>query len=152
MSNPDPDIPTIFALFNEVGIINQLSSRLLETRLPDGFLVSHFAVLNHLTRLGDGRTPLSIAQALQVPKTSMTHTLKGLHTAGLITFEPNPKDSRSKLVHLTDQGRAFRDQAIAALGPDLVQMAQRIDTARVAAALPLLTEIREYLDKARETE
>lgn len=149
MSRPEQDIPTLFVLFNEIGIINQLSSRLFETCLPDGFLVSHFAVLNHLTRLGDGRTPLSIAQALQVPKTSMTHTLKGLHKAGLIAFEPNPGDSRSKCVMLTGKGRAFRADAISALGPDLTQMAQRIDVSRVAEALPLLTEVREYLDKAR---
>ncbi|MBO9452838.1 MarR family transcriptional regulator [Tropicibacter sp. R16_0] len=152
MSKPEQDIPTIFTLFNEIGIISQLSSRLFETRLPDGFLVSHFAVLNHLTRLGDGRTPLSIAQALQVPKTSMTHTLKGLHKAGLIAFEPNPKDSRSKCVMLTDQGRAFRENAIAALGPDMAQMAQRINVSQIADALPMLIEVREYLDKAREAE
>ncbi len=80
-----------FTLFNEVGIIGQLSGSLFERRLPDGFLVSHFSVLNHLVRLGEGKTPLDLARAFQVPKTTMTHTLAGLEGAGLIRFAPNPR-------------------------------------------------------------
>jgi hypothetical protein len=48
----------LFAFFNEVSIIGQLSGSLFERRLPHGFLVSHFGVLNHLARMGDGKTPL----------------------------------------------------------------------------------------------
>lgn len=150
MPKPEQTIPTIFRFFNEVGIINQLSSRMFETRLPDGFLVSHFTVLNHLTRLGDGRTPMDIATALQVPKTSLTHTLSGLSKAGLITLEPNPKDARSKCVMLTDAGRQFREDAIAALGPDIMDVAEHFPPERIAEALPLLEEIRVFLDKRRD--
>jgi DNA-binding MarR family transcriptional regulator len=49
----------------------------------------------------------------------MTHTLAGLDRAGLIRFAPNPKDGRSKCVMLTEGGRAFRDEAIVRMGPDL---------------------------------
>lgn len=150
MPKPEQTIPILFRFFNEVGIINQLSSRLFETRLPDGFLVSHFTVLNHLTRLGDGRTPMDIATALQVPKTSLTHTLSGLNKAGLITLEPNPKDARSKCVMLTEAGRKFREDAIAALGPDLMDVAEHVPPDRIAEALPLLEEIRAFLDKRRD--
>jgi DNA-binding MarR family transcriptional regulator len=150
LPKPEQTIPILFRFFNEVGIINQLSSRLFETRLPDGFLVSHFTVLNHLTRLGDGRTPMDIATALQVPKTSLTHTLSGLNKAGLITLEPNPKDARSKCVMLTEAGRKFREDAIAALGPDLMDVAEHVPPDRIAEALPLLEEIRAFLDKRRD--
>jgi len=151
LPDPEQNIGTIFRLFNEIGIISQLSSRLLERHLPGGFLVSHFTVINHLTRVGDGRTPLSIANALQVPKTTMTHTLSGLHKAELISFEPNPKDSRSKLVALTDKGRSFRDEAIAMLGPDMVKMAQTLPVAQISEILPILEEVRIYLDRERDT-
>jgi DNA-binding MarR family transcriptional regulator len=124
LSKPDPDPASYFALFNEIAIIAQLSGSLLERRLPDGFLVSHFAVLNHLTRLGDGRTPLQIARAFQVPKTTMTHTLQGLEKAGLIAFAPNPRDGRSKCVTLTDAGRGFHEASINALGPDIARIAR----------------------------
>ena len=140
----------LFAFFNEVAIIGQLAGSLFERRLPDGFLVSHFAVLNHLARLGDGKTPLALARAFQVPKTTMTHTLAGLDKAGLVRFAPNPKDGRSKCVMLTDPGRAFRDAAIARLAPDLEAIARDIPPARVAAILPLLAEMRAWLDRERD--
>lgn len=147
---PDDDLKLFFALFNEIGILNQLSTTLFQQRLPDGMLVSHFAVVNHLTRLGDGRTPLDIARAFQVPKTTMTHTLAGLDKAGFIETRPNPSDGRSKLVHLTEAGRRFRTEAIAALAPDIVDLAQIFPSDRVAAALPHLTALREILDRRRD--
>ena len=82
MPKPEQTIPTIFRFFNEVGIINQLSSRLFETRLPDGFLVSHFTVLNHLPRLGHRPTPMDIPTALQVPTTPLTHPLSSPRKTG----------------------------------------------------------------------
>lgn len=150
LSKADDQSTLFFAFFNEVAIISQLSGRLLEAKLPKGFLVSHFAVLNHLARLGDGRTPLAIARAFQVPKATMTHTLTGLAEAGLIRMEPNPDDGRSKRVMLTEEGRRFREEAIARLKPTLIRMAQAVDSRAVAGALPLLSEMRSYLDKSRE--
>ena len=150
MSKAEDKSALYFAFFNEVAIISQLSGRLLESKLPDGFLVSHFGVLNHLVKLGDGRTPLAIAKAFQVPKATMTHTLAGLADQGLVRLVPNPEDGRSKRVMLTDKGRRYRDQAIARLKPDFERMAQHIDARAIAAALPLLAEMRSYLDEARE--
>lgn len=106
-------------------------------------------MLNHLVRLGDGKTPL--ARAFQAPKTTMTRTPAGLDTAGLIRFAPNPKDGRSKCVMLTDAGWAFRDQAIARLAPDLGALAGVVPPDRLAAALPLLAKVRAWLDHARDT-
>jgi DNA-binding MarR family transcriptional regulator len=152
LSGPDSDTAVLFSFFNEIGIISQLSGSLFERRLPAGFLVSHFAVLNHLARLGDGKTPLALARAFQVPKTTMTHTLAGLDKAGLIRFAPNPRDGRSKCVLLTEAGRAFRDEAIARLAPDLEAIARAFPADRVAAALPLLAEIRAWLDRERDSQ
>jgi DNA-binding MarR family transcriptional regulator len=149
LSGPENETAVLFAFFNEVAIIGQLSGSLFERRLPEGFLVSHFGVLNHLSRLGDGKTPLDLARAFQVPKTTMTHTLAGLEKAGLVRFAPNPKDGRSKCVMLTEAGRAFRDEAIARIGPDLDAIARAIPPGRVAAVLPLLAEMRAWLDRER---
>jgi len=84
----------MFELLNEVGIIAQLSRTLMESRLDDGLTIHHFTALNHLVRLGDGKTPMDLARAFQVPKTSMSHTLAGLEKRGLIRMEPNPDDGR----------------------------------------------------------
>lgn len=148
----DRDTSPYFALLNEIGIIAQLSRALIETRMPPGMLLPHFSVLNHLIRVRDGGTPLDLARAFQVPKTSMTHTLAGLQERGLIRMEPNPRDGRSKQVWITEEGRAFRDGTIAALQPDLARMAGAVDAERAAAALPFLQDLRRHLDAARDPE
>ncbi|AOG10180.1 MULTISPECIES: MarR family winged helix-turn-helix transcriptional regulator [Rhizobium/Agrobacterium group] len=143
-------MPDYFRLFNEIGIIGQLSRSLLEARLPPGFVAAQFYVLNHLVRVGDGRTPLAIASAFQVPKTSMTHSLAVLEQAGLIEIRKNPGDGRSKLVHITDAGRKFRQDAIDALAPDLKRIAAAVPPDHVARLLPDLEVLRKFLDTDRD--
>ena len=113
--NPAP----IFEFFNEIGIISQLSSALFSRTMPHGVHVAHFSILNHMVRLGDGRTPVQLASAFQLTKATMTHSLGVLEKAGFVRIEPNPQDGRSKLVHLTAEGRAFREEAIQSVRPGL---------------------------------
>ena len=143
---PDHKHAPLFGLFNEIGIIEQLSRASLEARLPKGLIAPHFTVLNHLVRLGDGRAPIDMARAFQVPKTTLTHTLKGLEGQGLIEMRPNPDDGRSKLVYLTPSGRVLRDQTIAALGPDFDRIAAALDIQALAQIIPVLRELRIFLD------
>ncbi len=138
-----------FRLFNEIGIVEQLSRALLEARLPHGLTRPHFTVCNHLIRVKDGQTPLDLARAFQVPKTTMTHTLSGLEKHGLVELRPNPEDGRSKRVWLTPAGRAFRDKAIADLGPVFDDLAGGVDPGRLQAILPALEELRVFLDAYR---
>lgn len=139
-----------FRLFNEIAIIEQLSRAMLERALPDGMIQPHFGVLNHLVRVADGRTPLELARAFQVPKTTMTHTLAGLVARGLVAERPNPGDGRSKRIWLTPAGRAFRDEVIADLGPVLAPLAAGFAPGRAAALLPDLEALRRVLDAARD--
>lgn len=148
---PETALSDYFRLFNEIGIIGQLSRTLLEARLPPGFVMAQFTVLNHLVRMGDGRTPLAIAQAFQVPKNSMTHSLAVLEREGLIALRPNPQDGRSKLVYLTDAGRVFRDDVIAAFAPDVARIAAAFPPELVARLLPDLERLRKVLDADRDT-
>lgn len=147
---PDPHLMPYFELFNEIGILEQLSRAMFQARLPAGLLVAHFTVLNHLVRVADGRTPMQLATAFQVPKTTMTHTLSGLAQRGLVELRPNPRDGRSKRAWLTEAGRAFREAAIAALAPDIAGIAAAIPEAEVAAVLPHLRRMREHLDARRD--
>ncbi|WP_299555918.1 MarR family transcriptional regulator [uncultured Tateyamaria sp.] len=148
MHDTDPSV--FFEVFNEIGIIEQLSRAILEARLPHGLIAPHFSVLNHLIRVSDGRTPMEMARAFQVPKTSMTHTLKGLEAHGLVETRPNPEDGRSKRVWLTQAGRDLRAEVIAALGPDFAKLAQEFDVARLVEIRPVLSDLRAYLDAARD--
>lgn len=149
---PDDATPLYFELFNEIKILGQLSSALLAARLPEGLLPAHFSVLSHLVRVRDGQTPLALARAFQVPKTTMTHTLSGLARHGLVEMGPNPGDGRSKRVWLTARGRALRDAALAALGPDIAALAARFGPERVRAALPELRALRAIMDRMRDGE
>ncbi len=141
----------LFRVFNEIGILEQLSRAFLEARLPDGLIAPHFGVVNSLIRVGDGRTPLELARAFQVPKTTMTHTLAGLVKHGYVEMRPNPDDGRSKRVWLTEAGRAFRDDAIANLGPLFGEVGEVIEPEKLEAIIPVLEELRVYLDERRNT-
>jgi DNA-binding MarR family transcriptional regulator len=147
---PDQTLPIYFQFFTEIGIIDQLARARMEARLPPGLIQPHFTVINHLIRVQDGRTPLELARAFQVAKTTMTHTLAGLEKHGLVETRPNPDDGRSKRVFLTDKGRAFRDATVADLAQGFAPLMARFDAAQIAAVLPFLTEIRKFLDENRD--
>ncbi len=139
-----------FALIYEVGIINQIGTAFLEARLPRDLLVSHFGVVSHLIRVCDGATPMELARAFQVAKTTMTHTLAGLEKHGFVEMRPNPGDKRSKQVWLTTAGQQFRDEALAQLAPLFEVLAERFSSKRVAAMLPELAEFRSVVDHLRD--
>lgn len=147
---PDDHARLYFELFNEIGIIEQLSRTMLEARLPEGLIAPHFTVLNHLVRVGDGRSPMDMARAFQVPKTSLTHTLKVLEARGLVEVRPNPEDGRSKLVWITQAGQRLRSETITALAPDFAALADAFEPGQVAGVLPALRALRVCLDAARD--
>lgn len=147
---PDGTAQRWFALFNDIAILAQLSGALMEARLPPGFLVSHYGVLSHLSRVKDGRTPLDLARAFQVPKTTMTHTLAGLEKAGLVRVAPNPADGRSKCVWLTEEGRSFLTRAVAALAPDMAALEAAHPLATLGEAPEALAHLRTVMDKMRD--
>ena len=147
---PDDRSALYFSLFLEAGIINQIGTAFLQARLPKGLLVSHFGVVSHLTRVRDGVTPLELARAFQVPKTTMTHTLAGLEKHGLVEMRPNPDDKRSKRVWLTEAGARFLEDAIAGMGPLFDELERRFPPDQVRETLPHLTAFREVVDRLRD--
>lgn len=145
------DLAAAFAVFTEVGIISQLSATLLEARLPKGMVAAQFGVLNHLSSRPDGATPLQLARAFQVPKTSMTHSLAVLEREGLVVMVPNPDDGRSKIVRITPAGTRFRSGVIAALAPDTMTALAGVSPDMLDRLLPMLRQLRMKLDAARDT-
>ncbi|WP_421855526.1 MarR family winged helix-turn-helix transcriptional regulator [Oricola sp.] len=146
----DNDIASVFGFFTEIGIIAQLSQAMLAKALPDGVHPAHFAIVNHMVRLGDGCTPQQLASAHQVTKGTMTHSLGVLSRHGFVRIEPHPTDGRSKIVYLTDSGRAFREQAIGSVSAMFGQVLDDDHHALMRQAMRSLHEIRVLLDKNRE--
>lgn len=142
--------PLLFRFLNEVGIIQQLARAKLESVLPDDLKMSQFIMLNHLVRLGDNWSPVRLANSFQVTKGAITNTLQRLETRGLVTVVSDPSDGRGKLVRLTAAGRNMREQCLHNIGPLLVDLEQNIGEKRFATALPVLEEVRKYLDDHRD--
>ena len=149
MTQHDDTSTEVFGFFTEIGIINQLSTAMLAKSLPDGVHPSHFSILNHLARLGDGRPPVRIASAMQVTKNTMTHSLKVLEDRGFIEVRPDPNDGRGKLVFLTSHGRSFREQAIAEVGAMFGRIIGPEQLVQTRQAQPDLALLRKHLDDNR---
>jgi len=140
----------LFGFFNEIGIVSQLASAMLQRLLPDGVHVAHFAIINHMVRLGDDRTPQHLASAMQVTKATMTHSLKVLELRGFISVGPDPSDGRGKRVILTAQGRAFQEDAIAKLDEGLGPIAPQLLAFATPETTASLRGVRQILDRTRD--
>ena len=58
-------------------------------------------------------------------------------------------DGRSKLVYLTEAGSALRNETIVSMGPEFERMATGFDLDRLTEVLPVLTDLRVFMDKDR---
>lgn len=141
--------PVLFRFFTEIGIIEQLARAKIEGVLPEGIKISQFAVLNHLARLQGKWSPARLASAFQVTKAAMTNTLQRLESRKLIKIEDDPNDGRAKLVSLSKAGQTMRNNCLENIGPVLAELEVEIGLQKISTALPVLEEVREYLDEHR---
>ncbi|MEM6619568.1 MAG: MarR family transcriptional regulator [Pseudomonadota bacterium] len=144
------EVQMFYRFFTEIGIIHQLGRAVIEARFPSDITTTHFGVLGHLMRRPDGQTPLDLATAFQVPKTTMTHMIKVLVRHGYVEVTPHPEDGRSKLVRTTEAGKAFISESMVAMAPEFGTLVDRIGADAVEALLPGLARIRETMDAMRD--
>ena len=148
MSESDPN-RLVFTLFNEIGIINQLSTARFARVLAPDLNPSEFGVLNHFARLGDGKTPTYLAKAFQMTKPSMTAILAKLERKGYVSITGSQEDRRRKIVTLTEAGRSARDRGIEAMAPLAAIVLESQDISSLQGLLPQLQALREFLDQER---
>ncbi len=145
------DDPLAFEFFNEIGIIDQLTSAMLTNVLPDGMTKAQFTVLNHFVRLGiTEKSPADLASSFQVRRPTITSTLARMETAGLVAIRPDPKDGRAKLVSLTAAGREMRERCIRALAGLIPPIASIVTDDEMLALIPTLRKVRAGLDALRD--
>ena len=135
--------------FTEIGIIDQLASNRLQRALPEGVSLAQFGVMTHFVRRGGQQTPASLADAFQVTRGAMTNTLHRLEAHGYVLVSPDEKDGRSKQVCLTPKGEAAYHAIAAALAPLNADLAAAFPAARLLEAMPVLVELRQWLDDHR---
>lgn len=148
MSDSNP-AGLIFSLFNEIGIINQLSTARFAKVLAPDLNPSEFGVLNHFVRLGDAKSPSYLAKAFQMTKPSMTAILGKLERKRYVEIVGSVEDRRRKIVTLTDAGRAARDRGIASMAPLAAIIMEHQDLGELEKILPTLQALREFLDAER---
>ncbi|WP_407654553.1 MarR family winged helix-turn-helix transcriptional regulator [Bradyrhizobium prioriisuperbiae] len=74
---------------------------------PSGLTIGQYAILAEIALCPKDESPTltSLAQALVMDRTALSHTLKPLERDGLVRIGRDPRDRRAKLVHLTARGR-----------------------------------------------
>lgn len=133
-------------LFGELFMADQLARNRISKVLPRGMELSHFAVLNHLSRSGDERSPAQLARAFHVTRGAMTNTLSKLEWAGHVHIRPDWDDARRKFVSISPSGRAARDAAVQAVAPLIAEFVTDLGAERVRAFMPVLRELRTRLE------
>ncbi len=125
---------------------DQLARNRISKVLPRGMELSHFAVLNHLARVSDERSPAQLARAFHVTRGAMTNTLSKLEWAGHVHIRPDWDDARRKFVAISPSGRSARDAAVQAVAPLIAEFVTDLGAERVRAFMPVLRELRTRLE------
>lgn len=133
-------------LFGELFMADQLARNRISKALPRGMELSHFAVLNHLARINDERSPAQLARAFHVTRGAMTNTLSKLEWAGHVHIRPDWDDARRKFVAISPSGRSARDAAVQAVAPLIAEFVTDLGAERVRAFMPVLRELRTRLE------
>ena len=142
---PEPNDHPDVAVFDEIRWIENLARMHVAKQLPVGLTYPQFEVLNLMSRRGDDITPREIAEALQLTKNGLTHTLQRLGARNLAKVEPCPADGRKKRVRLTPEGRQAYAQAMAAIRPKMESLRDGFTAKEFREALPFLRALRSWL-------
>lgn len=145
------DLARLFTLFNEIGIISQLSSNAFERAMPDGMTLSQFTVLNWFTRVDQVASPGRLASALMVSKGAMTNTLKKLAQKQFVEVVVDSNNGREKRVSLTAQGVEQHARCLQSASQLMHSVSSNVDLADLDEQISQLQLIRKFLDEHRNT-
>jgi DNA-binding MarR family transcriptional regulator len=88
-----------------------------------------------------GCTQRDICRMSALPKQTVGSAVARAQKAGHVAFSPNPKDARSKIVKLTDAGRAYAEPFVVRLQEAEEQAVQRFSEADLEVAIAVLSEV-----------
>ncbi|WP_395703742.1 MarR family winged helix-turn-helix transcriptional regulator [Aquabacterium sp.] len=113
-----------------------------------GLKTTQYSLLTHVLKLGPLR-PGDLARAMTMDASTLTRNLKPLLAAGYLEIGPG-EDARSRLVHITDAGRAKRAEAQRHWRVAQESLNERLGLARVKALHALIDESLACLAGAEE--
>jgi DNA-binding MarR family transcriptional regulator len=114
---PTPPRPWSLAMADDCAFmlskIGARANKLFAIELePLGLRPNHVSVLNYL-RASEGASQRELVDGLWIDASSMVALLDEFEARGLAERRPNERDRRAYAVHLTDEGRAMLDRALA---------------------------------------
>ncbi len=144
-----PDIR--FRIITWIGIINHLVSTKANRMLKEhGLPFPQFVLLNHFShRPDEGKTVTDVARAMQQPQPGVTKTIAKLTQRGFLEARPSASDGRSKVIFMTDAGKAAHEGAVAILMPEVGAMFAGWPDDELARLFASLDTAKAYLDENR---
>ena len=139
--HPLPDVTEMlcFSIYSAGHAFTQLYRPLLEKL---NLTYPQFLVM--MTLWGrEGRTVKELGKTLFLDSSTLTPLLKRLEAAGLVTRTRNPKDEREVLLHLTEQGRGLKGQAVEVMA--CVSEGVGLDGETLGALQAAIDAIRDHL-------
>ena len=105
-----------FAIEDSLGYLVNRAARLMARQLaealrPGGVGIGQWAVLMFLWAR-DGMSQAELSKVVAIEPPTMVRTLDRMVRDGLVTRVPDPRDGRVTRIHLTDRGRALRDELV----------------------------------------
>lgn len=146
MARPVLARPDIQA-FAEISAIDQMVTRAMERRLPQGLGRAQFNILNRLMISGD-QSPGDLARHLVLTKGAVTHLVGRLEQQGLVSVDKADHDGRRKHVRLTAEGSQAFNQAASGLREVAASLRAALPAEGFEQTLPLLAALRAHLAAA----
>jgi DNA-binding MarR family transcriptional regulator len=109
-----------------------------------GLRITQYSLLSHVLAASPVR-PVDLARLMRMDASTLTRNLKPLIEAGWVRMGEG-QDHRSRLVHITDEGRAQREAAKQAWKTAQNELNERLGAPRVAALHALIDECLVLLD------
>lgn len=113
-----------------------------------GLRITQYSLLSHVLAASPLR-PVDLARRMRMDASTLTRNLKPLIDAGWVRMGQG-EDQRSRLVHITEAGRAKREEAKQRWKTAQNELNARLGLERVAALHTLIDECLERLDAAAE--
>jgi MarR family transcriptional regulator, organic hydroperoxide resistance regulator len=107
-----PDVDPLRVWFRFIRLHRRVSAAIAAEMKPLGLSIPQFDLLSTLTEAG-GVTQQELAQRLYVTKGNVSGLVDRLVEAGLVERRRSPGDRRSHALHLTSDGRALAERAMA---------------------------------------
>ena len=92
-------------------LARSMAGQLAERMRPAGVGIGQWAVLLFLWAR-DGMSQAELARVVAIEPPTMVRTIDRMVRDGLVTRVADPADGRISRIHLTDRGRALRDELV----------------------------------------